>query len=723
MRTKYLDTAGNPKYTNRLINDSSPYLVQHAHNPVDWYPWGEEAFAAARAEDKPIFLSIGYSTCHWCHVMERESFDNEDIAAFLNEHFVAIKLDREQRPDLDEIYMTGLQLMTGQGGWPMSNFITEAGKPFFTGTYFPPDGFLDLLKQIAAAWQSQRDEVIAQAEQIFGSIEKHTVASGAAGALDKNLPRETAQNLLASFDEEYGGFGRAPKFPNESYLWLLFEAVISGETLLSGPLLKTLDKMAEGGLYDQVAGGFHRYSVDQKWLVPHFEKMLYNQGQLLRLYAAGWSLTNQSAYHRVLTQTLDYLAREMTSPDGGFYSATDADTEGEEGKFFIWTDAELREVLHPDEYALAKTVYGITSEGNFEGANVLHLTTPLETLVSDSEQLQKLDALQNKLRNIRSRRSLPFLDEKIIVSWNALTISAIAQVELLTGMVEYRQLAIEAAEVLWQKHIETDEAGHVSELMRSRLGNEVSIQGALEDYAYLAEAYLRLNLISAEPIWLERAEALLRTMSTRFWDEASGGYFNSVADDDTPLIIRGKNPTDTAMPSGNTMAFLSLVLAYEATGDINYKLRAEQLLASFAGVIGENPAAYTYLLAAVQRFHRGSRERVQYAAGGQVRVLLEQTDQGWQLGFSMGPDWHVNHPRLSETSGLIGLEVTGSRFVCPEPEQLIAAFSDTAIPVLAGQFSVTLDDPQNEIQVRIQVCSDQICLAPEILTFRVSGTP
>ncbi|MFN3238120.1 MAG: thioredoxin domain-containing protein [Pseudomonadales bacterium] len=722
MRTTLLDANGRPKYTNRLLRDSSPYLVQHAHNPVDWYPWGEEAFAVAKRENKPIFLSVGYSTCHWCHVMERESFDNEEIAAFLNEHFVAIKLDREQRPDLDEIYMTGLQLMTGQGGWPMSTFITAEGKPFFAGTYFPPEGFLNLLEQIAGAWQNQQDEVLVQADQLAASIQQHSDAASQAAELDSSVVAEAIEKLLGNFDEVNGGFGQAPKFPNESQLWLLFEDAVSGSKVGRPALLKSLSKMAQGGLFDQIGGGFHRYSVDQAWLVPHFEKMLYNQAQLVRLYAAAYGLTGAAEYRRVLELTLNYLAREMTAADGSFYSATDADTEGEEGRFFIWPYSELQAILSSEELELATQVYGVSAAGNFEGANILHMPQSLTDFGDDPEWRQAVADLQEKLRLERDKRQPPFRDEKVIIAWNALLITSIAEIELLTGIEDYRPMAIAAAETLWQKQVQ-DIGQEGLKLWRSRLSEEVSIAGTLEDYAYFAEAALHLALLG-EADWLRRAEQLLRCMLDQFWDDEEGGFYSSLVDSDGPMLVRTKNPLDTAMPSGNSVALSALQLAFDATGKPVYKQHRDKTLATFAQRVQQNPLGHCYFLSVLQRIRQGRRLLKQWACEGRVylelELELERSDLGAVLTITIAEGWHVNHPDAPDD--LLGLLVSGAENAYPDPEWLKVDFAAEAIPVLAGKFTISLSRPGAQLKVRLQACSESVCLAPEVIHFALPET-
>ena len=737
MRTRLVDENGDPKYTNRLIDDSSPYLVQHAHNPVDWYPWGDEAFARAIELDKPVFLSIGYSTCHWCHVMEHESFDNEQVAEYLNEHFVSIKLDREQRPDIDEIYMTGLQLMTGQGGWPMSNFITADGKPFFAGTYFPPEQFLSLLQNIQAAWANQRTQVLQQAEEIADRIHQQSSASQQAQSLGSDVIQTAISTLRGSFDAKHGGFGVAPKFPNESQLWLFAVSLLyESSEMPRDVLVRSLEAMAQGGICDHLAGGFHRYSTDEKWLVPHFEKMLYNQSQLIRLYALGYQFKQNPAFLRVLKQSLEYLKREMTSDDGGFYSATDADSEGKEGTFFVWSYSELKDVLDPDAFELIKDLFGVTEAGNFEGKNVLHLTQSLEFYADEKDiaidrVLDRVKGVIDKLYKLRQTRPIPFLDTKIIAAWNGHMISTLVDYELWNGDSSYRDMALNAAEALWQRHV--DQPKRV--LMRSRLGNKVSVEGALEDYAFVADAFLGLHLLVNDQKWFDRAQWLLDVMVEQFWDDESGGFFAATDHAAGPSIVRSKNPMDGATPSGNGVAMSALLAAFEASGNAAYKARLEQSLAAFSGQISKAPAAHPYTLSLLPRLRTGSRAPTQWAADGKVRVTVTRAANQLNVLFAVSEPWHLNHPD-AESQGLLGLSITyGGKVLAasdyPAPELMDTDFTDAPVPVLTGEFKVVLevdeglekdtekDTLEDTINLALQVCSHEICLAPGEIVMRL----
>jgi uncharacterized protein YyaL (SSP411 family) len=720
LRTSLVDADGRPKYTNRLIDESSPYLKQHAHNPVDWYPWGDEAFELAREKNQPVFLSIGYSTCHWCHVMEHESFDNEEIASYLNEHFVSIKLDREQRPDLDDIYMTGVQLMGGQGGWPMSNFVTADGKPFYAGTYYPPAGFLELLQQINKVWHEKNEEVLAQAEQTSENIARYTTAQAEASAVDQDLASSAAAEQLRRLDEVNGGFGGAPKFPNESQLLIMLDDFDRrGDAAIRTAITLTLDKMYQGGIFDQVAGGFHRYSVDPKWLVPHFEKMLYNQAQLVRVYAKAAQLTGVAAYSRVVGRIADYVLRDMTSDDGRFYSATDADSEGVEGKFFVWQPQELQDCLSEQDYELVQALYQVTPEGNFEGATILNLADSLESFAADQGMLldtllKRLDAVHETLYQVREARERPLRDEKFITAWNGMMISSLVQADMLSGTSQYMMHALKAAEVIWDRHFDTQSRT----LWRVGLESEVSIVGNLEDYAYFSEACFQLYLATADERWQARGSELIELMLERFWDAQQGGFFFSLEDNDGPMITRPKSPMDGAMPSGNSVALMAMVMAKEASGAPTLLVKLNEMISAFSGLLIESPSAFSFMLTGISRFMQGSRESVQWAAEGNLRVTALRLEQDVCLKFSFARGWHMNSN--SAAADMIATRIGGGReVVYPAPSKVKVEFSELPLEVFEDEFEVLVKNAGTLIDINFQSCSDTMCLKPESLLLRV----
>jgi uncharacterized protein YyaL (SSP411 family) len=727
VRTSLVDEQGNPLFTNRLVNEDSPYLLQHAHNPVDWYPWGDEAFDEARKLDKPVFLSIGYSTCHWCHVMEHESFDNVEIAEFLNEHFVCIKLDREQRPDLDDIYMTGVQMMSGQGGWPMSNFLTHEGHPFYAGTYYPPTGFMQLLRQLSEVWQGKRQEVLKQASEMSSAISQYTSARSQTADLGDDLTSRAAGELNNRLDTTSGGFGGAPKFPNESQLLVLIDDIRrngSQDSLHS--LTLTLDKMYQGGLYDQVAGGFHRYSVDSEWLVPHFEKMLYNQAQLLSVYSQAYTLTGEPAYRRIANEIGDYVLRDMSATDGGFFSATDADSEGEEGLFFVWTIEELSESLTESELEIVRAVYGVSEMGNFEGRNILNLNQPLK--LDDVGLLEKLEHIKERLYEVREQRVHPLRDEKIITAWNGMMISALAIASSALQEPRFMEAACFTANKIWDSHVNGLENDDI-DLWRVSLDGHVSIPGNLEDYACLAEALLRLYYLGSDTRYLTRGIRLVAAMNVLFLDEVEGGYFISRTETSGPMITRPKSPMDGATASGNSVALHALVLAHQLTGNLEFSQRANEAIGGFSGLIHASPSAFSYMVTAISDQTAGSREVIQFAAGGNVRVSLSREDSNITLKIEIAEGWHINANDVS-TDGLIATEVISDREIglvnYPVGEETKMPFSPSAINLYTGSVEIVLEEQRvatqenSQVQLRIQACDNSLCLAPELLTFTYS---
>jgi uncharacterized protein YyaL (SSP411 family) len=747
-RTHHLVGDGTPVYTNRLILEDSPYLQQHAHNPVDWFPWGEEAFERARQEDKPVFLSIGYSTCHWCHVMERESFENEEIARLMNEYFVCIKLDRERRPDIDEFYMTAVQLLTGRGGWPMSSFLTADGKPFHGGTYYPPDRFSSLLENVSRAWREQRGQIYASADRIAASVLEATASRGEAQEVGQAVLQQAVTQTLARHDRSLGGFGRAPKFPHEpEILFLLSQAWRHGDTAALAAATHSLDAMARGGIYDQVGGGFHRYSTDNHWLVPHFEKMLYNQAHLSRAYLAAYRLTGEPFFARVAGQTFDYILREMTTSEGAFYSATDADSEGEEGIFFVWTPEGLREVLNEEEAALAIELWSVTPGGNFEHRNILHLERSLSDLAAAkgltlAEFLESVDSLRETLWQAREERQHPLRDDKILSAWNGMMITALAAGSQHLGEKRYGQAAARAAEFLW-RHNHREKGG----LWRVRLGDSSSVDGLQEDYAYLAEAFLALFDLTGEEKWLERAQQLADTMLEDFWDHEAGGFFMGGIGADPLLIGSPKSPRDGAIPSGNSVAVRVLAQLARRTGIARYGEHAEATVRAFSSSIRQRPGGYSYLLLGLDELLHGAVGELQYGANGKVRATARVTTEGVVVDLVIADGWHINaHQPLSEDliptrlgleeeeSGLYRLEGT----IYPPAKNVRLAFQDEPLAVYEGTVRITAQLVGNvdgdgdgngkdllpeqlrlPLELSLQACDDELCLRPETLVLEV----
>ncbi|MCB1095633.1 MAG: thioredoxin domain-containing protein [Verrucomicrobiae bacterium] len=595
------------KYTNRLAKEKSPYLIQHQHNPVDWYPWGDEAFEKARKENKPIFLSIGYSTCHWCHVMERESFENEEIGKYLNEHFVSIKLDREERPDVDNIYMTAMQALQMGGGWPLNVFMTADRKPFFGGTYWPPEsqggrpGFKQVLEHIAELWETKQKEILENADQIAGELKKFTQKSAiAAGVAPVAITamEVTAKQISSQYDAVNGGFSGAPKFPQPQMVSLVLQnAARNGDQAAIDQVLFTCRKMAAGGMYDQIGGGFARYSVDDKWLVPHFEKMLYDNAQLIDLYLDAYLISGDIQYANVARDVLRYVLRDMTNEGGGFYSAEDADSEGKEGKFYCWTKKELQELLTEDEFALVVTYYGVTDSGNFvdhsdpdplPNLNVLSVID-LDRKLSGSEA-GLLASARKKMFDRQAKRVRPHLDDKVLGSWNGMMLGAVSRAAIVLDDPSYlaaarKNLAF-LKEKLWDPKTKT--------LYHRWRDGERDTTQILATYANVLAGVIDLYEATLEPEHLEFALAVNEQMIARFYDSEEGGFYQSAGTDD--LLFRVKNDYDGAEPSGNSVAVGALLKLSAITDNSEFKAEALKTVNLFAERINEAGQALPMML-------------------------------------------------------------------------------------------------------------------------------
>jgi hypothetical protein len=586
---------------NRLADETSPYLLQHAGNPVDWYPWGEEAFAKARAEDKPILLSVGYSACHWCHVMEHESFEDPETAALMNERFVNVKVDREERPDVDQIYMDVVVALSGHGGWPMTVFLTPEGEPFWGGTYFPPaprqgmPGFRDVLAAMADAYASRRGDVKRQAEGLVDAIRRGSERSPSRELLTTGLLGEAVVVLRRQFDHEHGGFGGAPKFPPGPALEFLLRMALHDAPHALEMAEKTLDEMAAGGIYDQLGGGFHRYAVDAIWLVPHFEKMLYDNALLASAYLHGWLLTRKVRYREVVEETLDYLLRELRLPEGGFASAQDADTLGHEGLTYVWTIGELHEVLEPEEAALVIERYGLTVRGNFEGANVLHVAAEVDAV-------ELLDVARRKLLEARARRPQPALDDKALAAWNGLALSALAEAGVRLERSDYLDAAGALADFLLGPL--SDARGR---LHRTYRAGRAKLDGYLEDYANVANGLLDLYTATGELRYLEEANRLARLALELFGDSERGGFYFTAVDAE-PLVARKKELADQPAPSGNSMLAYVLIRLARIYGEEELEHRAVGVARLAYGLLENAPSAVGHLLCALDLHFSPPRE-------------------------------------------------------------------------------------------------------------------
>ena len=592
------------KHTNALIHETSPYLLQHAHNPVNWYPWGDAALAKARAENKPILLSIGYSACHWCHVMEHESFEDEDIARLMNENFINIKVDREERPDLDQIYMSAVQMMTGQGGWPMTMFLTPEGVPFYGGTYFPPNdrynmpGFPRVLLSVAEAYRSQPEQVANTVTSMLGELRRVGIAEESRELLTDEVLDGSYRRIAKNYDRVHGGFGGAPKFPPAMTLEFFLHTHFRTRSAEPLDIVRhTARKMAEGGMYDQLGGGFHRYSVDAKWLVPHFEKMLYDNALLSRLYLHIYQLTKDDFARRIVEETLDYVVREMTDGRGGFYSSQDADSEGEEGKFFVWTRAEVVAILDEKDAAIISDHFDVTEGGNFEGQNILHVNSTLEKVAEKhglavEKAREIIEQARRKLCDVREQRVKPGRDEKVLTGWNGLMLASFAEASAILNRADYADVARANARFLLTD-LQRDGL-----LLRTWKDGEAKLNGYLEDYASLIDGLISLYEATGELDWIENAIGLADKMIEEFWDDEAGGFFFTGKNHEQ-LIVRSKEWLDNATPSGNSLAALALLKLNGLTANADYQRRAITIFRLVADQVRRYPSAFGLALQAL----------------------------------------------------------------------------------------------------------------------------
>ncbi len=603
------------QHTNRLIHETSPYLLQHAHNPVDWYSWGPEALERARREEKPILLSIGYSACHWCHVMERESFEDERIASLMNEHFVCIKVDREERPDLDHIYMSAVQMLTGHGGWPLTIFLTPAGEPFWGGTYFPPvdrhgmPGFPRVLLGVAEAYRRKPDEIRQSVDQILAGLRRGEHSDAAPAALPPDLPVSAARALAGHYDERYGGIGDAPKFPNTMVFSLFLRAwQTTGERRFLDMVVNTLRSMAAGGIYDQVGGGFHRYSVDARWLVPHFEKMLYDNALLVKLYLEAYQATGERAFAETAEEILAYVRREMMHPDGGFYAAQDADSEGVEGRFFVWTPQEIADAVGPEHAEIVCRFYDVTDAGNFEHKNILSRVITIDQLAllfhrTVPEVTAIIDDARRRLLEVRARRVAPARDDKILTGWSALMIGAFADAYKILGTASHRETA-ERAVAFVDAKLQRD-----GRLLRTWTAGEGKLDAYLDDYAFLLNALLDLYEATGDQALVARAKSLGVTILERFEDREQGGFFFTGTGHEA-LVHRPKPVFDGSIPSGNSAAIQGLLRLFYYCGDERFLGAAERALRTFAASMAANPFGFAHMIGVADFYLRKPREVV-----------------------------------------------------------------------------------------------------------------
>lgn len=754
---------GTWKWTNRLIEETSPYLLLHAHNPVEWYPWGDEALERAKKEHKLIFLSVGYSTCYWCHVMEREVFSNPEIAKQMNKDFINIKIDREERPDLDTIYMTATQLLMQRGGWPNSVFLTPDLKPFFAGTYFPPTdmpnrpGFPTILEAVQDAWVTREDEVIDTANEITRIIE--AVSNKAFTTINANELKRSAittavEHLKKTYDHLHGGFDVAPKFPSPANLEFLLreyerqsrlETPTTDDEFLLEMLTHTLDMMAYGGMYDQIGGGFHRYSVDDKWLVPHFEKMLYDNAQLAKIYLQTYQLTEKPQYRRVAEEIFSFVEREMTSPEGGFYAALDAETDAEEGKYYVWTKDEIEKTIQTKDPKQFYAIYGIDEGANFEGKNVLYVPNGEESEAS----LISLQSARETLLAARTEREYPLLDTKVIVSWNGLMIDALAYGYKLLGEEKYLTAATNAAQFILDNMTKPN-----GELWHTYTTDVASYDAYLDDYAFLVRGLLGLSNATGDGQWLETAKTLTDKMIELFWDDKNGGFFYT-KENAKQLIVRTKKPHDSAIPSGNAVAVNNLLLL-----DADYQDYVEKTLRSFARSMEESPSSFMHMLYALNGYFSLDDTSPKESPSSDISILPQTPVGELELGNStqslvtatakitsppkskqidvvvqvkIAKGWHINAnpagqdnliPTTITVSEDAPIEISPVQY--PKGKSMVFEFSTESVNVYEGTFTIPLKIKQKPntvlkkdvpiiLKLDYQPCNETECSFPQTL--------
>ncbi len=749
---------GSWKWTNRLIHETSPYLLLHAHNPVEWYSWDDEALTRAKKENKLIFLSVGYSTCYWCHVMEREVFSNPEIAEQMNKNFINIKIDREERPDLDEIYMTATQIMIRRGGWPNSVFLTPDLKPFYAGTYFPPTdkpnrpGFPTVLDAVHEAWVTREAEVINTANEITNIIER-VISTGftslTAKSLDRSLISTGVTHLKTTYNQAYGGFGTAPKFPSPANLEFLLReyerqsklktANTDAESLLK-MVTRTLDMMAYGGIYDQIGGGFHRYSVDAKWLVPHFEKMLYDNAQLAKVYLQAYKITEKPQYRRIAEELFSFIAREMTAPDGGFYSALDAETDAEEGKYYVWTEDEIKKVLSKKDVKQFASIYGVDKGPNFDGKNVLYVPNGAESEAS----LKTVKSARETLLAARFERERPLLDTKIIVSWNGMMIDALAYGYEVLGDEKYLTAASKAAQFILDKIRKPD-----GELWHTYTAGVAKYDGYLDDYAFLVQGLLGLSNATGEERWLRSATTLTDKMIELFWDDKHGGFFFTKADA-KQLIVRTKKPHDSAIPSGNAVAVNNLLML-----DPSYRNYAEKTLRSFAKAMEDTPSSFMHMLFALngylsiedglpvstpkldttaqEKLSLGDSSQALVTATAKIKTRTKGNQIDVEVQVKIAAGWHINanpagQDNLIPTTITVDkdalIEINNVKY--PKGKSMKFEFSPESVNVYDRTFTIPLKLKQKPnttlkknvpiiLKLNYQACNDTECLLPQEL--------
>lgn len=714
-RTEYLDENGRAKFVNHLILESSPYLLQHAHNPVNWYAFSDEAFIKAKKENKPIFISIGYATCHWCHVMEEQSFDDVEVAKYLNKFFVSIKVDREIRPDIDATYMNVSQLLNGSGGWPLNAVLLPNGRAFFAGTYFTKTRLLELLTMIQNLWEKEQEKLIQQADKIYKIL--NSAEKPESITIDKNIISRAIESISSNFDELDGGFGQAPKFPHESILLFLldeYKRIPTNDKL--NIITETLNSMASGGLYDLIGGGFHRYSTDNSWLIPHFEKMLYNQAQLSLVYIRAYQLTRNPMYRKVAKQTLDYLLKEMQDPSGGFFSATDADSEGEEGTFFVWTKGEIQSILTKDEFEKFELWFDLSEFTNFEGSHIIRYK---DIKKINPDEYEKINTIASKLYSTRIKRTPPLTDNKVLLSWNSLLLSSFLEAGDVFNEPKYTNAGLTLANHLYSNFISNDE------LFRVSINNNISTKALFEDYAYFASGLLSVYDYSNDNLWLDRVIKLIDSMNDKFWDETNYGF--NISNNNKYINASLKESYDGAIPSPNGIAYKLLLNLNKRTNNKKYLEQAQKIIGAFSSIINSNPYSHSTFISGYSNFKYGELGRVKYAYQGRVIVSTENIDnENIIVEIKLKPGWHINSNKpLQDNLIATSIENLDKKnwslieVLYPEENIVKLGFSNKKMSVYEGQTDVKVKIKINSLnyispslELKIQACSDKVCLPP-----------
>jgi len=733
-RTRHLCKNQRPCYTNRLILEHSPYLLQHAHNPVNWYAWGEEALRKAKEENRVIFLSIGYAACHWCHVMEEESFDNLEIAEVLNKHFIAIKVDREQRPDIDAFYGSAVMYFQGSMGWPMSVFLTPDGKPFYGGTYYNRGDFRKLLLSISDEWQKQPQQLRAKAAQVTRELQQSSRQRQAA-KIDNGLRLAAIKSLYSIADSLNGGFGEGSKFPREPWLYLLLDdSYGKSQNDESLTVLRTaLTHMAQGGIYDQLAGGFHRYTTDSYWKLPHFEKMLYNQAMLMDIYLQANIIQPDELFTRVVRETADFVLREMRDPEGGFYASLDADSEGEEGRYYLWYLDEWEKVLGKQDAEFAAEIYDVDRYGETEDdGNVLYIATTLEEYAQQHglavEGLgQRLNNIRSKLMVYRNKRKPPARDKKIIMGWNGLMISALTESAFYLNNTKYLNAAKKTADFIWNK---MQGNGY---FYRINYKQKNSQHALLADYVYYQQALISLYDFTADDVWLERAEKIQGIILKLFKDRKNGAYFNAEKDRDAPLPIRDKSAFDKILLSANGVAAKVMIRLARRTGKARYLDDTDEIFRTFAAQIKEVPSAYSSLLIAFHELEEGEKDLPVYGARGHIRINAYLSKQGTNrydmlTELKIADNWHINSDQPLDQDLIptrINIDKNSVWYIeqhqYPRGEMKKLGFSRKPLSLYEGHVKIksTIIRRQSglnpQVELQLQACNDRLCLPPEKL--------